>query len=124
MENFANRLAERYGGTVALPHECVGYLKEGQQLIFGIRLTNAGSNYKLLSEYDLMSLSAATRHRSVKTETSPFDNMLLIFYKTSCGEVEFKLLHGMASRLVAEMAELCTHAEAWEAETANGSSRE
>lgn len=89
------------------------YLREDQQLIFGIRLIDAKSNYKLLTKYDLMNLSAATRYLSVKTETSPFNNMLLIIYKTKCGDVKFKLLHGMASQLVAEMAVICGHVKEW-----------
>lgn len=114
MESLANKLAERYGGIVALPHECTMYLREDEQLIFGIRLIDAKSNYKLLTKYDLMSLSAATRYQSVETGTSPFNNMLLIIYKTKCGDVEFKLLNGMASQLVAEMAVICEHVEEWE----------
>lgn len=114
MEVLANRLAARYGGTVARPSECTMYLREDQQLLFGIRLNDAKANYKLLTKYDLVSLSAVTRYQSVKTETSPFNNLLLIVYKTKCGGAEFKLLHGMASRLVAEMAVICEHVEEWE----------
>ena len=113
MDVLASKLAERYGGIVALPHECTMYLREDQQLLFGIWLNDAKANYKLLTTYDLMSLSSVTRYQSVKTETSPFNNMLLIIYKTKRSDVEFKLLHGMASRLVAEMAVICEHAEEW-----------
>lgn len=111
MDVLANKLAERYGGIVALPHECTMYLREDQQLLFGIRLNDAKSNYELLTKYDLMNLSDTTRYQCVKTKTSPFNNMLLIVYKTKYGNTEFKLLHGMASRLVAEMVVICEHYE-------------
>ena len=38
---------------------------------------------------------------------SPFTNMKLIVYRKADGETGFRLLHGMASRMVKEMAELC-----------------
>ena len=60
-----------------------------------------------------MNLSDTTRCQCVKTKTSPFNNMLLILYKTKYGNMEFKLLHGMASRLVAEMAVVCEYYEEW-----------
>lgn len=107
---LANKLAVRYGGTVAHPSECIMYSREDQQLLLGMRLNDAKANYKLLIKYDPMSLSAVTRYQSVKTETSPFNNLLLIVKKTQCGGTKFKLLYGMTSRLVTEMTVICKHA--------------
>lgn len=113
MDVLANKLTERYGGTIALQQECSMYLEKNQQLLFGIHLNDAKSNYELLTKHDLMNLSDTTRYQCVKTKTSPFNNMLLIVYKTKYGNTEFKLLHGMASRLVAEMVVICEHYEEW-----------
>ena len=106
MINVAQELAMRYGGTVAQRKDCELYLKEDQTFILGIDLNDPKSNFYLLSEYDLQSLSESTRTICVQTRTSPFRNMKLIVYKTTDKQVHFKILHGMASRLITEMAEM------------------
>lgn len=106
MTNIAQELALRYGGTVAQRKDCEPYLKEDQTFILGIDLNDPKTNFYLLSEYDLQSLSESTRTICVQTRTSPFRNMKLIVYKAADNQVHFKLLHGMASRLFAEMAEI------------------
>ena len=111
MNDIAQKLALRYGGTVAQPEEYDRYLYEGQEILFVIKFDDPKANYLLLSEYDLQSLSEATRRASISTQTSPFNKLKLIVYRDDRGEVNFKLLHGMASRLVEEMYAFCNKAE-------------
>lgn len=109
MNNIAEKLALRYGGIVAQPQECEMYLSSEQRFLFGINLDDPKANYKLLTAGDLQSLSDATRAACVQAQSSPFDGLKLIVYKGMDGTVNFKLLHGMASQLVREMAYLCNH---------------
>jgi len=114
MDNIAQKLALRYGGTVAQPEEYNRYLFEGQKILFVIKLEDPKANFHLLSECDLQSLSEATRKTIALTQTSPFNKLKLIVYKDLKGKINFKLLHGMASRVVTEMACLCKFTELFE----------
>ena len=114
MDKIAQILASRYGGSVEKIPECDRYLYEGQEILFAIKLDNPKANYLLLTEYDLHSLSEATRNACISTQTSPFNKLKLIVYKDDKGRVNFKLLHGMASRLVSEMDEFCAKTELFE----------
>ena len=103
----ANSLAQRFGGTVAAKQECEPFLQPGHEFLFGISLKDPKANFKLLDEYNLMNLAPDTRRKCLETQTSPFDNLLLIVYKNEQGETNFKLLNGMASVLVGEMIRFC-----------------
>ena len=78
------------------------------KILFIIELDNPKANFHLLSEYDLMHLSKRTREECILTQESPFKFMRLIVYRDTNGSVNFKLLYGMASRLVKEMDLFCS----------------
>ena len=107
MNNLAQKLALRYGGTVAQPQELEAYMSSDYNVLFVIILDDPKANYRLLSAHDLNCLSKAARETCKLTQESPFKHMRLVAYKNENGSVNFKLLHGMASRLVEEMDFLC-----------------
>lgn len=107
MNNIAQILALRYGGTVAQPQELETYMSPDYNVLFVINLDNPKANYHLLSAHDLNSMSKATREMCELTQESPFKHMRLVVYKDIEGSVNFKLLHGMASCLIEEMDTLC-----------------
>ena len=113
MNNIAQKLALRYGGAVAHPQELEVYTDPDYQVLFVIKLEDPKANYRLLSENDLQCLSDATRRTCILTQESPFKNLRLVVYKDASGSINFKLLHGMAGRLVEEMALLCSSADAF-----------
>ena len=107
MNNLAQKLALRYGGTVAQPQELETYMSLDYHVLFVINLDDPKANYRLLSAHDLNSMSKATREMCELTQESPFKHMRLVVYKDETGSVNFKLLHGMASCLIEEMDTLC-----------------
>lgn len=107
MNNLAQKLALRYGGTVAQPQELETYISSEYRVLFVLNLDDPKANYRLLSAHDLNSLSKSTREMCELTQESPFKHMRLVVYKDENGSTNFKLLHGMASCLVEEMDFLC-----------------
>lgn len=103
----AESLAKRFHGTVVSAKKCVPFLNPETTFLFGISFSDPKANYQLLSPYDLMNLAPATRAKCQETKTSPFDNLLLIVFKTKEGEISFKLINGMASILLEEMLHFC-----------------
>lgn len=91
--------------------QCEPYLRDGQTVLFGMRLPDKKSNYHLLTQGDLRSLSKADRDHCIRTSKSPFDNLLLIVYRNCDDTISFKLINGMASKLVKDMALLCEQLE-------------
>ena len=83
--------------------ESIGYLSDKEELIAGFHLCDQSLNYKLLTEFDLLSLSDEQREECIKHHRSPFDDMLLIFYKDEDGALAFKIINGMGSRLITEL---------------------
>ena len=113
MNIVIDKLALRYGGTVAQPEECVMYLNEDQHFLFGLKLDDPAANFHLMTEHDLHNLSETTRTVCLQTCTAPFRGMKLIVYKDETQTTNFKLINGMASRLVAEMIVLCNDKQLW-----------
>ena len=111
MNDIVNTLAIRFGGTIAKQDECKIYLTEQQRFLFGLNFNDPKANYLLLTENDLQKMSHAMRAVSTKERCSPFSNLKLIVYTDDSGEINFKLLHGMAGRLVIEMVALCEQPE-------------
>ena len=107
MNNIAQKLALRYGGSVAQPQELETYMSLDYNVLFVINLDDAKANYRLLSAHDLNSMSKATRETCELTQESPFRHMRLVVYKDENDSINFKLLHGMASCLIEEMDALC-----------------
>lgn len=114
MKNLAQQLALRYGGTLAKRQLCEIFLRREEQLLFGIRLSDPAANYRLLTEHDFQRLSDTTAAACRKMQSSPFDDLLLIVYRSEEGKPQFKLLYGMAGRLVEEMAALCADEHIWQ----------
>lgn len=107
MNDIAQKLALRYGGTVAQPQELETDMGSDYNVLFVINLDDPKANYRLLTAHDLNSLSKSARETCELTKEAPFRRMRLVVYKDENGSVNFKLLHGMASRLVEEMDSLC-----------------
>ena len=107
MNNTAQKLALRYGGTVAQPQDLEKYMCPDYQILFVIDLDDPKANYRLLSSHDLQSLSKSTRETCALTQESPFRNLRLVVYIDEKGSVNFKLLNGMASLLIEEMDLRC-----------------
>lgn len=104
--DLVQKLALRCGGTVAQLQENTE-IDGGRRVLFIIDLNDPKANYRLLTEGDLNALPETERETCRRTGMSPFTNMKLIVYRKADGETGFRLLHGMASRMVKEMAELC-----------------
>ena len=106
MNNIAQMLALRYGGTVAQRQEFATDDPD-YNVQFVIDLDDPKANFRLLSAQDMNNMSESTRNACMSTQESPFRSMRLIVYKDERGSVNFKLLHGMAGRLVEELDALC-----------------
>lgn len=104
-------LKARYHARDIDLEQCKPYLRDGQTVLFGLRLPDEKSNYHLLTTGDLRSLSKATREHCISIGRSPFDNLILIVYRGCDDTISFKLINGMASKLVEEMVLLCEHPE-------------
>ena len=109
--NIIHHLKARYHAREVDLEQCEPYLRNGQTVLFGLRLPDKKSNYHLLTTGDLRSLSKADRDHCIRTSQSPFDNLLLIVYRNCDDTISFKLINGMASKLVEEMVLLCEHSE-------------
>ena len=96
------QLVDKLDATLANTNDSSIYLQENEDLIAGFHLRNPYLNYKLLSEYDLLSLSEKQRNYCNKYCCSPFDNILLVFYKHD-NKPAFKIINGMGSRLIMDL---------------------
>ena len=111
MYNLIYFLKTRYSAKDLDYDKCKCYLNERQTLLFGLHLTDKQRNYSLMTPGDLRSLSRSTREQCIRNHSSPFDDLMLIVYREFDGTVAFKLLNGMASRVVQEMVKLCESPE-------------
>lgn len=102
----AMALAKRFNGVLMKPEECDCYL-HNQTPLFGLSFKDPKTNFILLDKYDLMNLSPETRKYCLENKVSPFDNLILIIYKDEHSNMNFKLLNGMASVLLAEVILFC-----------------
>lgn len=108
---IANQLIEKLDAIQAELCDCNLYLNHDEKLISGFFLRNASLNYKLLTEYDLLSLSEDQRKLCCRWRISPFDDMLLIFFTNEKNEISFKIINGMGSRLIIDLYDICKKIE-------------
>ena len=107
MNNIVKYLMETYHASMADDTQCSPFLEPGKALLFGLCLNDPVANYALLTEGDIASLGDAASTVCLKKRRSPFADMLLIFYVKDDGEVSFKLINGMGSRLFEELKDVC-----------------
>ena len=95
-----------YAPRHAPDEECLPFLEEGKDLVLGLRFTDPAVNFTLLTPNDLEAFPPPMAQRIVDARRSPFDDLLLLFYEMD-GAPGWKLVGGMAGRLLAIADTLC-----------------
>lgn len=105
IERFTSEFISKYHAVPIAPGVAAGYLEEGEELISALSFNDPAINYTLLTQRDLASLGDELALETLKTKRSPFKELVLVFFRKD-GEIDSRLIGGMASKLILRMWEI------------------
>lgn len=105
-EQVLSYFSQHYQAVPADPCRCRAFLENGRQLILGLSFPDPAANFRLLSDSDLTAFPPEAAQKILDEGRSPFRDMLLIFYRED-GVTSFKLVNGMAGKLLTLADRFC-----------------
>lgn len=99
MNKLVIHLINNYNAVVIDSKYCEDYMDIEDKIITALSLPDKKKNFELMSAYDFEAFSPEEKAVIKEQKEAPFEEPLLILYETAKGELNYKIVNGMLSKI-------------------------